>query len=76
MAWKFLGACYGDKFIIDGLDIFREKWENTSELAQINDPHYGQPFTFNVWKVKKGNKVIVFAAGEFSNSVFGIYIKK
>lgn len=75
MAWKFIGACYGDKFIIDGVDIFKEKWENTGEKVHVKDPHYGQQFTFNVWKVRNDNKVIIFAAGEFSNNVYGIYTR-
>lgn len=69
------GSTAEDKFIINGIDIFNEEWENTGEVAHVIAPHYGQAFTFNVWKVKKSDKTIIFATGEFSNNVYGVYIK-
>jgi hypothetical protein len=76
MEWEFIGTSIGDKFIIDGVDIFKEKWENTGEIVQVRDPIYNQVFKFNVWKVNHNNKSIIFVAGEFSNCVFGIYTKR
>lgn len=75
MNWRFAGSAAEDKFIIDGIDIFKEEWENTGEVIQVKDPLYGQEYMFTVWKVQKSDKMIIFAAGEFSNNVFGIYVK-
>ena len=76
MSWEFIGISTGDIFIIDGVDIFKEEWESIDRTVNVLDPNYKQSFTFQIWKVKKKNKVITFAAGEFSNSVYGIYIRK
>jgi hypothetical protein len=75
MKWRFIGSTVDDKFIIDNIDIFKEEWQDTGEVAHVRDPLYDQAFTFNVWKVNKSDNVIIFAAGEFSNNVFGIYVK-
>ncbi|SCZ11220.1 hypothetical protein [Alkaliphilus peptidifermentans] len=75
MKWRFVGSTTEDKFIIDGIDIFKEKWESTGEVADVIDPLYGQPFKFNVWRVENEDEIIIFAAGEFSNNVFGIYCR-
>jgi hypothetical protein len=76
MGWKYAGSTHEDSFIIGELDIFKEKWERTGERIQVKDPIYHQLFTFDVYKVKSGDEEIVFAAGEFSNNIFGIYVQK
>jgi hypothetical protein len=74
--WKFVGSSFGDSFILDGIDIFKKQWMNTGKEIRVKDPHYNQLFEFTVWKVKTGEKEVTFAAGEFSNGVFGIYKKR
>lgn len=75
MGWKCIGVT-SDSFIIEGVDVFKEDWENTGKVAHVIDPLYGQKYEFIVWKVKKADKAITFASGEFSNNVFGVYINK
>lgn len=72
MGWTFIGSATNDNFIIDGVDVFNEKWTNTAKIANVIDPIYGQKFKFTVWQVKN----LQFAAGEFSNNGWGIYIDK
>ncbi len=74
--WDFIGITINNSFILAEIDIFKENWENTGEVAYVIDPAYRQQFSFTVWKVKRDGKDIIFAAGEFSNNVFAIYTKK
>lgn len=76
MSWKYIGVTANDSFIIDGVDVFKEDWENTGKIAHVIDPLYNQKYAFTVWRIKKADKVITFASGEFSNNVFGFYINK
>lgn len=76
MDWEFMGTTINDSFILCGIDIFKEKWENTGEVACVIDPAYRKQFNFTVWRVNKDCKDIIFAAGEFSNNVFAIYTLK
>ena len=62
--------------LLFGVNIFDYKWENTGERVDIKDPLYGQKYRFPVYKVRIGEQVYQFAAGEFSNSVFGFYVRK
>lgn len=75
MSWKFIGSSSDDSFVISGIDIFKEQWEDTGEIAHVVDPLYGQSFNFTVWRINNNGKVLVFVAGEFSNNIFGIYQK-
>ncbi|MFC5528329.1 hypothetical protein [Cohnella yongneupensis] len=73
--WKFRGSCSDDTFLIDDIDIFKHKWINTKETVKVKDPLYNQTFNFSIWNVIVDERTIEFAAGEFSNNVFGIYTK-
>ncbi len=74
--WNFIGSSFGDNFVIDGIDIFTRSWIDTGRKVEVHDPLYNQKFIFTVWKIKKENKEITFASGEFSNNVYGIYMEK
>lgn len=73
MRWKFLGTTADDSFIIDEVDIFKRKWMDTGINVKLKDPLYGEIKTFKVWTVTSRNNEITFAAGEFSNNVWGSY---
>ena len=66
----------GERFEINGLNIWDSDWKNTEERIQIKDPLYGQDYTFTVYEIRNGLTSATFAAGEFSNCVWGIYLKK
>ncbi|MZQ83256.1 hypothetical protein GQF01_14165 [Paenibacillus sp. 5J-6] len=76
MDWVFIGSTANESFLLNGIDIFKKKWEYTSEIATVIDPIYKVKKYFTVWSVQKDNgEVILFAAGEFSNCIWGIYTK-
>ena len=76
MGWTYIGFTTNDSFIIDGVDVFKEEWKNTGKIANVIDPAHHQKFAFTIWQVQITDKMITFAAGEFSNNVWGIYIEQ
>ena len=75
--WEFFGATPdGQSFQIGGLDVWKHEWRDTSERAYVKDPHYQQDFTFHVYEIGSPGAVVTFAAGEFSNCMWGFYVRK
>ena len=75
--WKFVKTIVDyEKFEINGINIWDFKWEATDEKIKIKDPLYGQFYTFNVFKIQNKDIEILFVAGEFSNGVYGIYLRE
>jgi hypothetical protein len=75
--WEFAGATPdGQSFKIAGLDIWKHEWKATKERAHVKDPRYHQEFTFHVYEIRSGDKIVTFAAGEFSNCMWGFYVRK
>jgi len=66
----------GEKYEISGVNIWSYPWIDTGEKIKLKDPLYSQNFTFNVYRIENGEINIEFAAGEFSNCVWGIYEKE
>jgi hypothetical protein len=63
----------GVKFNIDGLNIWDFAWKDTGEKIDIKDPMYGKSYSFHIYEINDSTIKVIFAAGEFSNGVFGIY---
>jgi hypothetical protein len=76
MAWEFVKAGLEGNCTLFGVNIFRHKWERTGEKAEVKDPKYHESHTFNVYKVNVDGNVYTFAAGAFSNGIFGFYMPK
>jgi len=75
--WKHKATIFdGEKFEISGVNIWDFKWKTTEEKINIKDPLYGQSYCFNVYIIESLNTEIIFAAGEFSNCVWGIYLNE
>ncbi|WP_153797425.1 hypothetical protein [Foetidibacter luteolus] len=66
----------GEYFEISGLNIWNCKWESTGESVEVKDPLYGQTHRFTIYEIQNERRRIQFAAGEFSNCVWGIYQKE
>ena len=74
MKWKFLKAT-GEKCELFGAaNIFNCKWQNTGKRAAVIDPIYGDEKIFNIYETTVEGITHIFAAGEFSNGVWGFYI--
>jgi hypothetical protein len=73
--WKFLTSVIdGAPYPIQGLNIWEYNWINTRQYITVKDPIYGQTHTMTVYQIITGTQTITFAAGEFSNLVWGIYL--
>ncbi|MET3194128.1 hypothetical protein [Gottfriedia sp. OAE603] len=76
MEWNFIGHTYNDSFILKGIDIFEHDWDEIETNAKVIDPIYGVEKRFSVYKINPDGQEIIFAAGEFSYNVWGIYVRK
>jgi hypothetical protein len=57
-----------------GVNVFDYKWKDTGKKTKVLYPLYKQAYIFNVYTIDLRNQEIVFAAGEFSNTVYGFFI--
>lgn len=62
--------------ILFGVNIFNYEWKSTGQSVTVCDPLYGQEYRFPVYKVMIHGQEQKFAAGEFSNCVWGFYVLK
>lgn len=74
--WRFVGSCFdGDPFAIEGVDVWRP-WTPTGERAVVTDPLYPwQTHDLAVVTITDGDRVIEFAAGEVSNTVWAFFVR-
>jgi hypothetical protein len=77
MGWKLVGVvAEGKELKINGVNVWSQKWTAVKgEFADVTDPSYHRPFRFDIYTIKNGESDIKFAAGEFSNMVWGFYIE-
>lgn len=60
-----------------GVNIFDCAWDETGRSAKVRHPLYPQQtYRFPVYTVTIDGEVHEFAAGEFSNCVWGFYVLK
>lgn len=74
--WKHIKTIVdSEPFELNGLNIWDFQWERTGNYIKIKDPNYGQEYSFSVYKIVSDKIEIQFAAGEYSNCIWGIYLK-
>jgi hypothetical protein len=76
--WQFAGSSKeGEPFEIRGVNVWEQGWQVLAgQEAHVNDPVYGQGFVFHVYTIQDGDQKVEFAAGEFSNGVWGFYTRE
>lgn len=72
--WRFRTSGVESRVRLFGVNIFNREWHDTGEHVIVYDPHYNQPHNFNVYTVTILGIQRKFAAGEFSNCVWGFYV--
>lgn len=75
-SWQHEITGFDGNTILFGVNVFDYDWVGTGEKIDVVDPLYGQAYRFPVYKVIIEEQEYEFAAGEFSNSVYGFYVKK
>lgn len=75
--WKHIKTVIdSEPFEINGMNIWDYEWSSTNDSIQVKDPLYGQVYIFKVYEISSKANRVKFAAGEFSNCVWGIYIQE
>ena len=76
--WQFAGSSKeGEPFEIQGVNVWEQGWQvSPGQEAHVHDPVYGQGFVFRVYTVQDGEEKVEFAAGEFSNGVWGFFTRE
>lgn len=83
--WVFVGSCAaGELFKLQSLNVWDHEWQPVQRWpdddiglrAEVRDPLYRQVFHFHVYRILCGDLVVEFAAGEFSNCVWGFYQRR
>lgn len=75
MAWKFETFGLDGQCKLFGVNIFEYDWQSTGKRVKVQDPVYGQEHIFAVWQAEIDGQIRHFAAGEFSNCVWGFYLE-
>jgi hypothetical protein len=76
--WQFAGSAKkGEAFEIRGVNVWGQGWQvSEGEEAHVNDPVYGKTHIFRVFTVQDGDEKVEFAAGEYSDGVWGFYVRQ
>jgi hypothetical protein len=75
--WKRVAiGLEGDEVSLDGLNPWQLEWHALNEPSiTVAHPSYPRErHTMDVYELRAGGKAARFAAGEFSNGVWGFYI--
>jgi len=75
-SWQYEITGIDGNTTLFGVNIFDYEWEYSNKSIKIQDPLYGQEYDFYVYTVIINKREYTFAAGEFSNCVWGFYILK
>lgn len=62
--------------VLFGVNIFCHEWKDSHRPVKVRDPVYGKEYKFRVYTVIINGQEKEFAAGEFSNCVWGFYLFK
>ena len=70
---RFLGRSNGNRFCIEGIDVFSSKWQSLGRCEIVLDPSDKRPYSFSVYQVESAGKTVIFAAGRFRDDSWGFY---
>lgn len=74
--WQFAAAGQEHEIVLFGKHIFEYRWESTGKSVTVKDPLYNQDHRFGIYEVEIDGEIHKFAAGEFSNGIWGFYTYK
>ena len=72
--FEYVTTAIGEECFLFGVDVFAHEWTDTRKCIRVHDPLYGQPYTMNIYEITVDGSVHRFAAGEFSNNVWGFWL--
>lgn len=72
--WKHIRTVLdGEKCRLNGINVWDYQWVPTKSSIIVKDPRYKQDHKMQIYEIKADHSVARFAAGEFSNGVWGFY---
>ncbi len=74
--YTFLGYSNGNRFCIEGVDVFSHKWQTLGECDIVLAPETKKPYSFSVYQVQSGSRCITFLAGRFDDERWGFYSER
>lgn len=74
--WQFQVSGMEGECQLFGVNIFHYDWVSTGKSVIVRDPRYNQEFRFPIYLINIDGKEKEFAAGEFSNGIWGFYTLK
>jgi len=74
MKWQFAKAGYANDCELFWVNIFDYEWKDTGKTAEVRDPLHNERKVMKVYTAELRGKTVTFAAGEFSNGIYGFYI--
>lgn len=74
MRWEYVATGVEGNCQLFGVNIFDYEWESTGNRIKVKDPAYRQVHVMTVYRVKINEEFYTFAAGEFSNMIWGFYL--
>ena len=73
--WRLVKTGIEGSCELFGANIFDYKWNATNEKVIVVEPLHNQQHELNVYEVEIDGITVTFAAGEFSNCVYGFYLR-
>ena len=76
--WRFVSIGFeGDEVLLDGLNPWQNEWYDLEEASIIvAHPSYPeQRHSMEISELRANGRTVKFAAGEFSNGVWGFYVQ-
>lgn len=73
--WQFYRSVLdGEERSVNGLNIWDYPWKDLRRSVLVKDLVYGQDQVMGIYEIRDKEITVVFAAGEFSNLVWGFYL--
>ncbi|MFD0861555.1 hypothetical protein ACFQ1M_05005 [Sungkyunkwania multivorans] len=74
--WKFYTVVpESQELKINGINVWEHKWNSDYESIIVKDPKYGDLKKLTKYWITTNDETIEFVAGEFSNTIYGFYLK-
>ena len=74
--WKHRVTGTEGNCILFGVNIFNYKWNVTGEKVPVKDPKHSQLYEFDVYTIDLNGRTKRFAAGEYTNGIWGLYTER
>lgn len=71
--YLFLGKSKGERFCIEGIDVFAHKWRSLGQCDIVLEPQTKRPYSFSAYEIETTGKTIWFLAGKFRDESWGFY---